>query len=37
VTDAAVAALAIPTDVMVAAEEVYDDMPPIPVHVLVLT
>lgn len=37
VTDDAIAALAIPTDGMVAAREAYDDMPPIPVHVLALT
>jgi hypothetical protein len=35
-TDSAVTALAIPTDGMVAAKEVYEDMPPVPVRVLVL-
>ncbi len=36
VTDAAAEALGIPTDGMVAAEEAYDDTPPIPVHILAL-
>ena len=36
VTDAAVGALGIPTAGMVAAEETYDDTPPIPVHILAL-
>lgn len=37
VTDDAIAALAIPTDGMVGAEETYDDTRPVPVHVLPLT
>jgi hypothetical protein len=36
VTDAAVKALAMPTEGMVAGEEAYDGAPPIPVHVLAL-
>ena len=36
VTDAAAAALGIPTSGMVAAEETYDDTPPITVHILAL-
>lgn len=36
VTDAAMRALAVPADGMVPAVEAYDDMPPIPVHVLPL-
>jgi len=36
VTDSAVSALAIPTDGMIGAEETYEDVPPIPVHVLAL-
>jgi hypothetical protein len=36
VTDAAAVSLGIPTGGMVAAEEAYDDTPPIPVHILVL-
>jgi class 3 adenylate cyclase len=36
VTDAAMRALEVPDDGMAAAVETYDDMPPIPVHVLAL-
>ena len=36
VTDVAAGALGIPTAGMVAAEETYDDTPPIPVHILAL-
>ena len=36
VTDAAAAALGIPTDGMSAGDETYDDTPPVPVHVLAL-
>jgi class 3 adenylate cyclase len=36
ITDAAMHALDVPADDMIAAEETYDDMPPIPVHVLAL-
>jgi hypothetical protein len=35
-TDAALAALDVPSDGMVATSESYDDLPPIPVHVLAL-
>jgi hypothetical protein len=34
VTDAALAALEIPTDGMIAAEEAYADVPLVPIHVL---
>ena len=37
VTDAAAASLEIPTVGMIAGNEVYDDMPPVSVHVLPLT
>jgi hypothetical protein len=37
VTDRAIDALGIPTDGMVAADEHYEDVPPIPIHVLVLS
>jgi hypothetical protein len=36
ITDAALTSLALPTDGMVPAEEVYPDTPPVPVHVLAL-
>ncbi|HET7027022.1 MAG TPA: DUF2652 domain-containing protein [Candidatus Limnocylindrales bacterium] len=36
VTDRAIEALAIPTDGMIAADERYEDVPRIPIHVLVL-
>ena len=37
ISDAALTALEVPEDGMQAATETYDDMPPIPVHVLALT
>ena len=37
VTDVALLALEVPTDDMVATTESYDDLPPLPVHVLALT
>ena len=36
ITEAAIEALTISTDAMIAADESYDDTPPIRVHVLVL-
>jgi len=36
VTDVALEALAVPAEEMIALTEVYDDLPPIPVHVLAL-
>lgn len=36
VTDVALLALGVPVDEMIAATETYDDLPPIPVHVLAL-